>query len=290
MDDRLARWLALREPHDWAARDASLVDGLAHALPAVPTTHIVDLGTGTGSNFRYLAPRLGGVQEWRLVDKSPDVLEYVRGRTQAWAAPQGLTISDSRDGFRLEGPTLSCTVRLDRHDLDLPLDPDLFASAHLITASALLDLASPAWIAAVAAAAARTGASALFALNYDGRSQFDPQDEDDDLAQDLLNAHQLRDKGLGGPAAGPAAHMAARQAFADVGYEIREAETNWDATAEARAFQRELIAGLAGAATEQDPAVAERIATWQSRRLALLDAGQSRVIVGHRDLAAWPRR
>lgn len=290
MDDALARWLELREPHDWAARDASLVDEIRRALPVVPTMRIVDLGTGAGSNFRYLAPRLGAAQAWRLVDKSPDVLERIRERTRAWAAQHDLVIADTSDDFRLDGPTFTCTVRLERHDLDLPIDPQLFAGSHLVTASALLDLASTAWIAEVATACVRTGAAALFALNYDGRSRFDPPDQDDDLAQDLLNAHQLRDKGLGGPAAGPGAHAVARQAFADLGFAVCEAETNWDVAGSAAAFQRELIAGLAGAATEQDPLVAERIAAWQSRRLALLDAGRSRVIVGHHDLAAWPQR
>lgn len=290
MDDALARWLELREAHDWAAREASLVHALAGALPDVPTLRILDLGTGTGSNLRYLMPRLRRGQEWILVDKSPGVLGWIIEHTTAWAAARDMRVEHEGDGFTVHGDGVDCRVRLRQQDLDLPLEPGLFRDRHLVSASALLDLVSDEWIDAVAARCRDVGAAALFALTYDGRSAFDPPDPDDDLARDLLNEHQHRDKGLGGPAAGPVAHGRAVQAFTALGFEVRESETNWDVTANAGAFQRELIAGLAGAAVEQDHGVAGRMAAWQSRRLALLDAGQSRVIVGHHDLAAWPQR
>ncbi len=35
----------------------------------------VDLGTGTGSNIRYLASRLGGEQRWVAVDNDPTLIE-----------------------------------------------------------------------------------------------------------------------------------------------------------------------------------------------------------------------
>ncbi|MGD8498218.1 MAG: class I SAM-dependent methyltransferase, partial [Chromatiales bacterium] len=52
-------WLALREPLDARARSAALVDRLRAQAPRGPR-RILDLGSGTGSNLRYLAPRLGG--------------------------------------------------------------------------------------------------------------------------------------------------------------------------------------------------------------------------------------
>jgi SAM-dependent methyltransferase len=290
VDSALADWLALREPHDWAARDASLVDEVVRALPGVSALRVLDLGTGTGSNLRYLMTRLPPRQEWLLVDKSADMLGRVLDRTVGWARSRGLRVEPAAAGFTVRSSGLECRVRLEQHDLDLPLAPAPFADRHLVTAAALLDLVSDAWLNALVLRCRSVGAAALFALTYDGDTTFEPSDPDDRRATDLLNSHQRRDKGLGGPAAGPAAHGRAAYWFREGGFDVREAATNWDVDGSATRLQEELIAGLAGAAVEQQPGCAEAMAAWKSRRLELLRAGRSRVIVGHHDLAAWPRR
>ena len=50
-----ADWLALREPADAAARSRALVDALRPQLPT-GAAGIHDLGSGTGSMARWLAP------------------------------------------------------------------------------------------------------------------------------------------------------------------------------------------------------------------------------------------
>ncbi|HVG78568.1 MAG TPA: class I SAM-dependent methyltransferase [Patescibacteria group bacterium] len=289
MDDSLARWLELREPHDWAARDTALVDGLVRALPDVPALRVVDLGTGTGSNLRYLMRRLPVAQEWLLVDKSPGVLRWTAQRTSAWAAAHGLQVEPAGDGFTVRGDSVNCRVCVRQQDLDLPIERGLFDDRHLVTGAALLDLVSDTWIREVADRCREARAAALFVLTYNGQTAFEPHDAGDDLARDLLNAHQLRDKGLGGPAAGSLAHARAVHWFVDAGFEVREATTDWDIDATAALFQRALIDGLAGAAVEQRPDTAATMSSWRTRRLGHLEGGRSRAIVGHHDVAAWPR-
>ncbi|MGE0463300.1 MAG: hypothetical protein AB7Q16_18210, partial [Vicinamibacterales bacterium] len=146
------------------------------------------------------------------------------------------------------------------------------------------------WIKALAARCRAVDAAALFTITYDGRSSCDPAEPEDDLVRQLMNEHQHRDKGLGGPAAGPDAMAAAERAFEGIGYVVRADASDWVIGSEARAFQRELIDGWALAASEQQPDAAAAIAGWRTRRLAHVDAGRSRITVGHHDLAAWPRR
>ena len=68
-------WLALREPADAAARDPELA-----ALAARPARRpgarwsIRDLGCGTGSLGRWLAPQLPGPQHWILHDRDTALL------------------------------------------------------------------------------------------------------------------------------------------------------------------------------------------------------------------------
>src|SRR5262245_56207571 len=74
MPESLSNWLGLREPADTAARSTDLTHLIADKLPRDRTIRIVDLGTGTGSNVRYLASRLAGPQEWLVVDRDPALL------------------------------------------------------------------------------------------------------------------------------------------------------------------------------------------------------------------------
>ena len=65
-------WLALREPADAAARSVELVERLRARLVGSPELVIHDLGAGTGSMGRWLAPLLPGPQHWVLHDRDVD--------------------------------------------------------------------------------------------------------------------------------------------------------------------------------------------------------------------------
>ena len=72
-----ARWLALREPADHAARSVDLTSAIAaKVLAADPAPRILDLAAGTGSNFRYLAAAMPRGR-WLLVDHDPSLLARV---------------------------------------------------------------------------------------------------------------------------------------------------------------------------------------------------------------------
>lgn len=290
MDESLAHWLRLREEADWAARSAALTYAIAAAVPNTGTLHVLDLATGTGSNLRFLCERLPSPQRWLLVDRSPDLLGLVRARTEEWATARDYEVRPSATGFSIRAERLSCVVETRQLDLHALGDAALFEGRHLVTASALLDLVSDGWIKTLAAHCWAVDAAALFTITYDGRSSCDPAEPEDNLVRELMNEHQHRDKGLGGPAAGPDAMASAERAFEGIGYAVRADASDWVMGPDAREFQRELIDGWAQAAREQQPDAAAAIADWRTRRLAHVDAGRSRITVGHHDLAAWPRR
>src|SRR3954454_19997842 len=76
VSDSLSDWLRLREAADAAARSASLVERLIDVLPGERPLRAIDLGSGTGSNIRYLAPRLPKPQEWLALDRDPRLLAH----------------------------------------------------------------------------------------------------------------------------------------------------------------------------------------------------------------------
>ena len=250
-------WLRLREPADAAARSEALAAGFAGTA-----SRIVDLGSGTGANIRYLAPRLGGVPQWLAVDHDPRLLA-------ALVPPAGVRVS---------------TLHLDlaRGLDDLPL-----GGCNLVTASALLDLVSAPWLRRLAARCADAGAGVLFALTYDGRIEWSPSETGDELVRELVNRHQLGDKGFG-PALGPGAAAAAAAAFRALGYDLRTAPSDWTVGPESAALQAALIDGWSTAAAEIAPGESDALRHWAEHRRAHVAAGRSRLRVGHLDISGKP--
>ena len=290
MDDAaLSVWLRLREQRDWKARSVALTEAIVATLPNHRPVSVLDLATGAGSNLRYLVPRLPTPQRWLLIDRSAALLSEAETRTRAWAAERGYGVHPSTQegmSFSIAGPHLDCHVGMRVQDLGTLDDPSLFAGRRLVTASALLDLVSEAWLRTLASQCHSARASALLTITYDGRASCDPAEPEDELVRALMNAHQRRDKGLGGPAEGPNAAACAARCFADEGYDVKSEASDWVLGPGDAAMQRTLVDGWARAASEEAPGAVERIASWRERRLAHVDAGVSRLVVGHRDVAA----
>jgi SAM-dependent methyltransferase len=268
-EESLSAWLAVREGADSAARSAVLTRSMVDRGAALTPIRVLDLGAGTGSNFRFLAPRLGTSQQWLLVDHDPRLLQ--EAKTRAAAA----------------GYAGTCEIETRTIDLDALDDPGIFAGRHLVTASALLDLVSEQWLATLASRCRAVGAGALFPLNYNGRSRCTPAEPEDEEVRALMNRHQRSDKGLGGVAAGPDAADCARRCFLAEGYQVRVETSDWILGPELRELQSQLVEGWAHAARELVPGQRSWIENWLARRLAHVAAGRSHVVVGHDDVAAW---
>jgi len=258
-----ADWLGLREPVDHRSRAEALSDALAAEGRRRGWSRALDLGSGTGSNVRYLDPRLPWIRRWTLVDHDPALLARVR---------------DSERDRPLERVTGDLAVE----------GLAAVRGADLVTASALLDLVSEAWLEDLVQACRATGAGALFTLTYDGRTQWSPGEEGDDEIRAAVNRHQERDKGLGS-ALGPGATAVAEQLFREAGYRTEIAASPWilqgppDA-----ALALRLTEGWAAAAAEVEDADDAFVQDWLRRRRDRLAAGHFRVTVGHRDLLALP--
>lgn len=267
-----AEWLALREPADHKARSARVAQTIADVLPSAYDLAVLDLAAGTGSNFRYLAHRLERHrrQHWLLVDHDAPLLARAE---QELVDPNSL--------YRIE------TRKIDLASIHNGEMKALFTGRGLVTASALFDLVSESLLEAVTHLCAANRSVVLFALNYNGEIEYTPRHADDEWLRDQVNAHQRRDKGVGGVALGPQAAASIEQTFTHAGYAVRRDRSDWILEAESDTLQRALIAGWAEAATEIAPSSAGRIAEWQRIRLAHVAAHASTLRVGHEDVAGW---
>lgn len=264
-------WLSLRETLDHCSRAEPLTRAAAEWLAGRAAPRLVDLGCGSGSNTRYLAPRLPGPQHWRLVDHDPELLAHARFRCQSLRDRNGEPID------------------LSVHPADLA-DLDCLALAgpsDLVTASALLDLVSEQWLDSLVLQCRAQGSAILAALSYDGTFSFDQGLPEDDLVRASVNAHQRRDKGFG-DSLGPDAAAVFSQMLRARGFIVRTLPSPWQLDHRHAPLQQALIKGWCDAAIEQDPEHQGVIGFWRAQRLAEVRAGQARISVGHQDIFAVP--
>ena len=263
-------WLRLREPADAAARSLDLVDLVLPHLPTRRRRLIVhDLGCGSGSMARWLAPRLPGPQHWVLYDRDPDLLALAAGDPPAAAA----------DGTPV-------TVETRCHDITR-LPADALTGAALVTASALLDMFTAEELGRFVATCAAAGCPSLLALSVTGEVRLDPEDPLDRVVGAAFNAHQRRTTPRG-PLLGPGAIGAAADDFAVRGTQVELRPSPWRLGPAQADLAAEWFRGWVGAATEQLPELAPSAAPYAERQLADLAAGEMTVRVGHQDLLALP--
>lgn len=275
-------WLALREPVDHRSRASELLPPLIRAWRGRGWRRIADLGSGTGSNLRYLAPRLPRPQSWVLVDHDEALLDQV-------------VIPPEVDGAeRVRGDLAHEGI-------------EALRGVHLVTGAALLDLVSEEWLERVVQVCAAQECGALFTTVYDGTIAWMPESArardsardvgappdvgegpaDDAWVRSLVNAHQTRDKGLG-PALGPHAAQDARARFEAAGYRTWLVPSPWRLDAADETLALALLDGWAAAALEERPSAADRIRRWVERGRARLREGRAVLTVGHLDLLALP--
>ena len=263
-------WLELREGADASARAHDLLDPLRIRLANLPARSgglvIHDIGCGTGSMGRWLAPHLDGPQHWVLHDRDPYLLHFA-----AVASPRS-----SADGSRV-------TVETRRGDVGR-LTPDALQGASLVTASALLDVLTVEEIGTLAAACAGAGCPALLTLSVAGRVELTPSDPMDDEIAEAFNAHQRRSGLLG-----PDAITVAAEAFSEHGATVQVQPSPWKLGPGEPALTAQWLRGWVGAAVEQRPELRERADRYLTERLAACQAGELRVVVHHSDLLALCR-
>jgi SAM-dependent methyltransferase len=244
-------WLGLREPADAAARAADLVAMLPGGIRTIR-----DLGCGTGSLGRWLAPLLPVPQHWVLVDRDPVLLEHAAA-SMSFA---GVTVTTS----------LGDVTALGAADL---------AGTDLVTCSALLDLLTAGEVESLVGACAASTTPALFTLSVAGEVTLDPAEPEDGAVQEAFNAHQRRTAG-GRRLLGPDAPGFAAEAFEKAGATVVTRPSPWRLGPDVPQLTAEWLRGWVAAAREERPDL--QLDAYLDRRLTRLPAA----FVTHVDLLA----
>lgn len=257
-------WLDLREPADVKARVKPLATQALHWLETSNDGFdniVLDLGSGTGSTLRALSGLGARNIVWRLVDHDGELLDEALKRH-------------------------SKQTLIEAYQADLTIIDELpFGGVHLVTASALFDLASREFVDNLIERIARQKAAFYVALNYDGVTEWTPAHPLDADVLKAFNQDQHRDKGFGN-ALGPDATQYLQQALEAEGYKISIAESPWQLNAKDHELASELIHGIANAVANNYGLDGDALTAWKEFRLAHVQQGTC--VVGHLDLLAIP--
>ena len=265
-----AGWLGMREVADARARAADLVPALLDGRPAPDgPAVVVDLGSGTASMMRWLAPRLGMHQHWVLVDHDPALLAAAATQPRPLGAHHGALTVETRS-LDIAGLT---TVEL--------------SGAWVVTGSALLDVLTCEEVDALAAICAAAGCAVLLCMTVTGRVDLDPADPLDPYLAAAFNDHQQRTVG-GRTLLGPDATATAVRALRAQGLSVQTRPSDWMLGAGDADLVLSWLLGWVAAACEQRPELAPQAPAYLERRRRQADDGRLRVLVGHCDVLALP--
>lgn len=263
-----AEWLRLREPADHSARNRQLVASLLSYLGASENVTLLDLGCGSGSNLRALAPDLPMPQHWHLVDYNPVLLDAAREEIEMWL-PRA-NVAELSYSFEVA----DLTADLDR----------LFSrnSYNIVTAAALFDLVSEKWMDAFVPYLSRHRAAFFTTLIYNGEMRWSPDHPEDETITAAFNYHQHSNKGFG-PAAGAQAGGLLAEKLKKAGYHVEMLQSPWRLGPEHRQLMVENAKGVANAAKETGLVSEASLTSWVDSRAELTSCE-----IGHVDLFAIP--
>jgi SAM-dependent methyltransferase len=273
-------WLRLREPADHRARNPALLAKLAAHFAGREDILVADLGAGTGSNLRAVAPALPALQQWILIDHDPALLAAALEAIAGWADSARATATG------LEASKNGKSLLIEFRKADLAATPAAWGDGlpDLVTAAALFDLVSERWIEHFVAALAHARLALYTALNHDGVAEWAPPHAADQKMTAAFERHFGGDKGFG-PAAGLRASTLIAEGLAAKGYAVERGRSDWQLGSADRTLIAALADGWAEAVGETGEVPAADIADWRAARKASVSC-----VVRHEDLLALPSR
>ena len=199
-------WLFEREKIDNLSKSKFIIKKINSCLSAHDEVRIMDLGTGTGSNFRYLAKKIKAKKiSWILIDISKESLIEVK---------KNILKNHTKD-----------KISIINQNVIKNIDKIKFESSDLVSGSAFLDIMPLHWFKSFYKYNVNTKLI-YFSINYDGYFKFYPLHKDDKTVLNLFNADQRSAKHKNDLAVGPNCTKLIEMQFKKT-HKIYSYKSNW---------------------------------------------------------------
>ena len=199
-------WLFQREKIDNLSKNISIINKINRVLKNYDEIRIIDLGTGTGSNFRYLSKKIKyNKQYWTLMDISKSSLKEARANTQINKKIKNISIKN--------------------HDVIKNISTTDFSNYDVVTGSAFLDIMPKKWFKSFHLRNVNTKI-VYFSINYDGYFNFFPKHNLDNSVVNLFNSDQKSKKVNNLRAVGPDCSLVIDSFFSKT-HKTYSLKSNW---------------------------------------------------------------
>jgi len=188
-------WLNERYEVDAAARNKELERIAFNHLAGHDELEIVDLGAGTGSNFRYYCGRVPAKkQKWTLIDQDPKLLEEAEGNIRQ-IFPSHSSNSELGE-LTIETSELKIQIQFKTTNIFEEDARIVEGNCHLILSNALFDLASEQQFRSLCQALPLDKSVFLTTMNYQS-TDFEPKDPSDQFFILHFHNHMSRQQKFG---------------------------------------------------------------------------------------------
>ena len=200
-------WLFQREKIDNISKNKLIIKKINRYFKSDQNIKLMDLGTGTGSNFRFLSKKIvQKKQHWTLIDISKKSL---------LAAKNKISISNKIESLSIINKNLIKNInQVDFNEFDI------------VTGSAFLDIMPLDWFKKFYQQNKKTKII-YFAINYDGFFQFYPKHKHDKKVLHLFNNDQKSIKYKKVKAVGPDCTKIIEKQFLKT-HKTFSFNSNWD--------------------------------------------------------------
>lgn len=279
-------WLQERYPFDADARNKEREWEAIHQFAYLDHVHLVDLGTGTGSNVRYYLEQFPQNQTWHCVEEDGALKEMFWQNIKQLAKTEGYELEWNGEALKMSKSGHWVNIHFVEGNL-MELDSlvDLLRT-DFILANAVFDLFSEAQFSELIHIISHHSLSLFFSLNYEGMKFF-PSEEADVFYIDQYNAHMKRPQPFG-HGMGPDASQLMEKAFRTALAEVKLGESIWEIGEKDEKMLTYLLGFFEDALADWWKTTEEKAAfiAWIGRKKTMIQEQQLAANVYHQDVLA----
>lgn len=281
-------WLQVRYPYDAKARSKEVEQKTIDYFSGRTHLRILDLGSGTGANTRYYAPRFPSSQEWILLENERRLTEATSRELMSWAFRQKRKFRLTPDRLNIENGKGEISIQIKNASFfELESEEDI-CGYDLVTSNAFFDLISRERFLRFASLLASAAKPLLATLNYTSM-RFDPAQRSDETYIPLYESHMRKPKGFG-PPMGPLCGDRMVETLGSFGFTVNSGESLWNILSEDKTMMKYMLGFMDEALCGmlKDSRKLRRFDGWKKDKWRLIETGRLKLIVGHLDCFARP--
>jgi len=281
-------WLEHRYASDEAARNPSVEKKFIDYFGERDRMHIMDAGSGTGSNFRYFFAKLADEQHWTLLEQDASMLESSRKKLVEFAQEHKCKVEEQAEKIIIRSDRKLAHVQFLSGKLqDIKKLTDL-EQLDVIMANALFDLVSHEQFDTFAAQIACYQVCLMATLNY-YETSFLPFSEDDAPYIKHYHTHMTRPQDFGA-AMGPNCTEEMLDLLAAHEMKCEQEGSQWHLKRYDTTMQHYILHFMEQAIKDLNFSDKEvkKLEAWIHKKKQMSRDHQLEIIIDHSDIFAYP--